>query len=92
MYLNGHTSFLHNPWIFRNKINDFRKDLYDPNILIEINLLPGSNPTFSLGSPATHLQLLFLLLCLSLPTKAAPQPETIKQIAIFTTHSSQCEL
>ena len=57
-----------------------------------MNLLPGNNPTFSLGLPAAHLQPLFLLPCLSLPTKAAPPQEAIKQIAIFTTHSSQCEL
>lgn len=92
MYLNGHLSFLHNPLVFWNKINDIRKIIYDPNILIEINLLPANYPTFSLGLPAAQPPPLLLLPCLSLPTKASPPQETIEQITIVTTHSSQCEL
>ena len=92
MYFNGHISFLHNPWIFWNKINDLRKHFYVPNILRAINFLPGNNPTISLGLSAVILQPLFLLPWLSISIHAALRQEAIKQITIFTTHSSQCEL
>ena len=56
------------------------------------NSLPDSNPPIPLGPFALHSQSLFLLLCLSNPFFHVFPQEAIKQIALFITFFSQCEL